>query len=373
MASSAYVTQAYQELLGRAPDAGGLKHYMGYSNPNEVRSSILGSAEYKARSAAPAAPAAPAASSNLQGFADTMAKQQAELLAKQKAEQEGLFGQYESRLQGQEALPDMYGRIRNELGIPGLNNTFQNIQGEIFNVKSLLDQLDENVTARGQGTMMTEAQRQRQIAAEGDPLRTSLGRLGTGLEPVAQALSGAQGELSTLLNLHAQQQNKEMAPIEMRINAVSDRFAREMTGFTSSKQTQLDALLDDIDRGRQLADREWELAQSLAAEERAYAQAKELARINSGGGGGGGVGSYLPARAPVVTPQASRASTSIPNIASFFGTASAPLKVSSGSSRILQPAGGVNLGSGGGKALQGGGYKLQGNLSSPANFRLSVR
>lgn len=251
--------------------------------------------------AAPApAPAAPASagggSSDLQKFAESMAAQQNALLERQKAEQEGLFGQYETLRGGQETLTDMYGRVRNDLGIPGLSESFQSVQGEIYNVKNILDRLDENVTSRALGTNMTEAQRQRLVAAEGGELRNQLGRLGTGLEPIAQALSAAQGEMSTLLQLGIQDQDRALEPVKMRINALSDRFAREMTGFSENKQTQLDALVDKIERERFLSDREWELAQQLAAEEREFARQKQLASMRGGSGGGGGVGQYLAPR-----------------------------------------------------------------------------
>lgn len=362
-----YTVQKGDTLSGIASKLGlsSYKDLTGYrsGNPNLIYAgenlSYGGAAP--AAAPAPAAPAAPAGPTELQSFADKMASEQSRLLAEQKAEQEGYFNQYAGAIQGQEKLPDMYGRLRNELGIPELSQTFQSIQGEIFNVKNLLDQLGDNVTSRGQGTFMTEAQRQRQISAEGDPLRTALGRLGTGLEPVAQALTGAQGELSTLLSLNAQQQSKELSPLEMRIDALGDRYAREITGFTASKQTQLDALMDKIDRERQLSDREWELAQQLAAEERAFSRSKELAKIQAASSASSS--SYLPSYNKPAS-SSSTTKTAVPNIMNFMPTSGGnSLQISSGNPLTLQGSGGIKLQSGNnsGISLQGGtGYTLQG-------------
>lgn len=214
---------------------------------------------------------------DLQQFAAGQAQQQQALIDKQNAEQEGLFKQFDTARQTQESLPAMYQRLRGELGIPQLQQTFGGVSSEITRTKDLLDRLDEDVTARSLGTLTTEAQRRAMIASEGDPLRTNIGRLGSGLEPIAQALSAAQGELSNQVQLGSQQQERELDPLKARISAVSDRFARELTGFTESKQTTLDALLDSIERQRYVSDRDWQTAQTLAAEEREFQRQKDLA------------------------------------------------------------------------------------------------
>lgn len=210
------------------------------------------------------------------------------LTFKQGREQEGLFDQYQTARGGQEALPALYDRLRTQQGIPELQESVGAFKGQIFQVKDLLDRLDEDVTSRTRGTFTSEGQRNRIIAAEGADLRNQLGRLGTGLEPVASALQSNLGELSTRFGLSTQQQERELEPIRMRIDAVSDRFARELTGFTSDREYQLTLLMDKLNRERQLADREWELAQTIAAEEREFSRQKQLIKASGGGGGGGG-------------------------------------------------------------------------------------
>lgn len=274
MATSAYVTQQYQELLGRAPDAGGLKHYLGYSNPAAVRASILGSTEYKNKQTA--APAAPAANP-LQDFA---AKQKAEsdaLLARQNTEQEGLFGQYKTTLQNQETLPAIYNRLQAEAGIPELGQRSQTYKDQIYATKDKLDRLGEDINARTTGYNVSESQRRRLETAEAEPLQTNLGRFGTALAPITEALSSAQNNVTTQLGMYASERDRQLRPLEMEINSLSDRFAREITGFNNNKETTLTSILDKLQRDRVLSDRDWELAQTLAAEERAFAKQKSLA------------------------------------------------------------------------------------------------
>ena len=232
---------------------------------------------------APAAPAPAApAPTPTPPLVDFAAKQKAEsdaLLARQRGEQEGLFGNYESIRKNQEALPALYGRLQKEAGIPQLGEQAQAFKNEIYKTKGLLDRLQEDITTRTKGSLTNESQVNRLNAYEGGNLRTQLGRLGTGLEPVADMLRSATESVGTQLTLNTQQQERELEPVKMRINAISDRFAREITGFNSNKELTLTALLDDIQRGRQLADRDWELAQTLAKEERDFAKQKTLATM----------------------------------------------------------------------------------------------
>lgn len=276
MASTADVTNLYQTLLGRAPDAGGLAHYTGYSDLGAVRNSILGSTEYKSRSSAPAAAAAPASNPLLDFTAKSKADADA-LLARQKGEQEGLFTNYENIRKNQEALPALYNRLQTEAGIPELGRQAQTFKDQIYSVKDRLDRLGEDVLARTTGTLTTEAQRRRLQTAEEEPLQTNLGRLGTGLAPIADMLSSAQSSVNTQMGLQTQQQDRELEPIKMRIDSISDRFAREITGFNSNRELELTGILDKLKRDRELSDRDWELAQTLAAEERAFSRQKKLA------------------------------------------------------------------------------------------------
>lgn len=201
------------------------------------------------------------------------------LLAKQKEEERGLFGRYQTAISGQEALPALYKRLEGELGIPGLTGTVQGYKDQINQVQQLLGNLTPDIGQRTKGTFTTEAQQRRQIAAEGDPLRMQLANLGYGMAPAAGLLSTAQGNLGTLLGLSAQEQAKQLKPLETELGAYGDRFAREITGFTTERQNTLTALLDKLDRERTLSDRDWAAAQELAAEEREFTRQKELLDI----------------------------------------------------------------------------------------------
>mgnify|MGYP001578858258 FL=1 len=211
-----------------------------------------------------------------------LAKQRADtqaILDRQNAEQNALFDVFKTQSAGQEKIGSAYSRLAGEQGIPGLQTSAAIIQGEIGNVKALIDRLEQDVTTRTAGTLTSEAQRRRTVAAERTPLSDTLGRLATGLDPVTRALETAQGNVGTQLSLTAQEQAKELRPAEMQISALSDRFAREMTGYNQDKQSELSAVLAKISRDEALSDREWQSAQQLASEERSWQQTKEKMEI----------------------------------------------------------------------------------------------
>lgn len=339
MATTQQVTAIYNELLGRNPDPTGMATYSKFGDLNAIRNSILGSTEYKQRSSAPKPTAAPANPSQpLFDFAAQQTAANQAMLDRQKSEQEGLFNQYTTQLEGQEKLPVLYNRLTSEAGIPQLTQAADVFKTQIYSVKDLLDRLNEDVTTRTSGTFTNEAQRNRQIAAEGDPLRTSLARLGTGLEPIAEMLNSARGEVGNMLNLTVQQQGKEMQPIQMRIEALGDRFAREITGFNNDKENMLTALMDKLQRERELSDRDWQLAQQLAAEEREFQRQKQLAKASASNN----------LTVPVPTTP-----TKTKSVADW-------LALGGGGSTVLQPANsGISL-QGSGGPLQGSGSNLQG-------------
>lgn len=224
-----------------------------------------------------------------QVLVDRQRKEFEGLLANQKNEQQGLFGQYQQRISAQPNLTSVFRQAQEERGLPQLQGAINLFQGQIGDVKGLLDRLGENTQARTSGTNANQAYLDRLRASEGGQLNTQLGRLGAGLEPVVQAYGLASQDIGKYLELTQAQQQKELSPLELQINSLNDRFTREITGFSKNKEDELSVLLDKIQRERTLADREWQRAQQLAAEEREFQRqrntnAQQASYLNSQSG-----------------------------------------------------------------------------------------
>jgi hypothetical protein len=214
----------------------------------------------------------------LQRFAEEAARQRNEQIANQNRLQEELFSRYESTLANQEKPSAAYERLSQAANIPQLKEQLNIFKGQIFNIKNLLDRLNEDINSRVAGTFTTEAQARRIEAKEGSDLNTQLARLGAGMQPLVEQLMGAQEDIRTRLGLLQQEQQLELDPLRLRISALSDRFAREISGFDRNKEIEFNALADKLERERALQDREWQRLQQLAAEQRAYARERQKAQ-----------------------------------------------------------------------------------------------
>jgi len=288
VATKAEVSGLYKSVLGRDPHASELapggwvdKYVSGGKSVSQLRGVFQASSEARSRAGGGyGSSSGYGGNADLAAFAEQQRKATEEFLARQKGEEEGLFGQYEGKIAGQEKMSDLYARLKGEKGVSGLEGQVEAFKSQIFKTRDLLDRLDEDITERTKGKFMSEAQRRRQVAFEEEPLMTQLGRLGTGMQPITERLTAAMSEIGTQMGLTKEDQDKALRGIETRIMAMSDRFAREMTGFTADRELQLTSILDKIQRGRELADRDWQLAQDLAKEERDFAKQKTLSAMS---------------------------------------------------------------------------------------------
>src|SRR4030067_1265253 len=144
----------------------------------------------------PGQPAAPVDNrTELQRFTEDTSRQRNEALAGQNAQQQNYFNLYKQTIGGQEKMGDAYGRLSGEAGIPQLREQLGVFKGQIFNIKGLLDRLNEDINSRTSGSFTTESQARRMEGSEGAGLNNQLGRLGTGMGPLQEELSGATQEV----------------------------------------------------------------------------------------------------------------------------------------------------------------------------------
>lgn len=197
------------------------------------------------------------------------------LIAGQTAQQENLFGQYKATSAAQEPLSAAYTRLGTEAGIPELSKTIGGFKTQIANVQNMINQLNDNITERTKGTFTSEAQRQRQVAAEQDPLTKQLSSFGIAMQPYTEQLSAAQQGIATKLGLISADQQKQLQPLIMQIDTLSDRFSREITGYTTASTNEFNALIAKIQRQQQLTDQETARANDLADQERAWERTKD--------------------------------------------------------------------------------------------------
>ncbi len=214
-------------------------------------------------------------------LADRLAQGQTDLFNQQQATAQGLFNQYTTASQAQPKLVDVLNTAQEKAGIGGLQQGINLFNTQATGVKGLIDRLNENTAARTQGTGANQAYLDRLRAVEGGGLNTQLSRLTAGLGDVTNAFNTSNANTGQLLSATQADQQTALHPLELQINALSDQFARQITGYTTSSKNQLDALLSKLNAQQALNDREWQQAAALAQQEKQYQQARSLAAQDS--------------------------------------------------------------------------------------------
>lgn len=177
---------------------------------------------------------------------------------------------------------DIYTGLEAEAGIPQLRTTAGNISKEINRIEDTIDALDSNISARTRESMVTEAMRQRMIAAEADPLQKSLSKLTTGLGRVQGAISEGMQGINTKTSLAVAGQNMDLEPFQLQYSTLVDRNTRALTGFTADRETAIDQIYKKWERGNQISDQEWQLASEAAISENNYNREVAKAAASAG-------------------------------------------------------------------------------------------
>ena len=185
-------------------------------------------------------------------------------------------------MRAQEKPLDIYGRLETEAGIPQLRATSTTLSKAIASMEDYLDRIEPDVSARTRESLVTEAQRSGMVASEKKPWIEKLGKYGTSLGRVQNAISEGMQGIGTKTQLAIQGQQQEIEPLKLYYSALVDRNARKMSGFTTDRATQLDVLFDKLNRTRQLSDMEWQQANELAQEERTYVRALQTSAAGAG-------------------------------------------------------------------------------------------
>jgi len=269
MATQAYVTQQYQELLGRAPDAGGLRHYMGYSNPAEVRSSILGSAEYRRRAGEQSSPAPTAAAG------PTAAEAEAAKWNKEGDSQYNQLGAFDKNAQNP---LDMYNSALNSLGIADVRTRVSDLRTSMINTENMLRAVDPNVSQRTSNSLVTEAQRQRLVAQERAPLDEALRTQG-------QNFDAAQGDYKMVLDEGKTQAELAYKGQQDKRQAIIDRLKLALTradSATAKAKWEKEIKLQEA----KMAEEKRQFEANYALEVQKFNESKAQAARSSSSGGG---------------------------------------------------------------------------------------
>lgn len=174
-----------------------------------------------------------------------------------------------------------YNRLAAEEGLASSQGVTKGLREQIDRVNKLIKGTGESVAARSMQSGLTEAQRQRLIASEQDPLTKQLADLSTGLSGATANEEQVRNNISNRLSAFMSGQDQSLEPLKQAIAAakdkigfvlpeITDRLSREITQYSTERQTRLDQLLSKYDRQQSLDEAEFMEASQLATQEANY-------------------------------------------------------------------------------------------------------
>lgn len=110
-----------------------------------------------------------------------------------------------SKFQASKKNPlDVYNDAVNQLGVGDVRTRVQNLRTQLLNTENLLNGVDGSVTGRTQGSLVTEAQRQRLVNLERAPIMQDYGKMSGSLNNENATLSDLLGQAQSQSQLAVQ-------------------------------------------------------------------------------------------------------------------------------------------------------------------------
>lgn len=257
------LTSAYQKYLGRAPEAGQLDWRVGQAINNPIANQIkeiASSAEAQAyakrtATAAPKAAPKPAAvnPNSVQGLTQQVA---------------ALDKSYQNPV-------DIYNKALTDMGVVDVRTNVTNLRKALSDNQALLDALPGNIQQRTSNSLVSEAQRQRLVASEAEPLQSAAGKIGANLATESANYQDLLAQAGTQAGYAIQGQQEQRQALIDRLQIAKDNAK------TAEEKRQFDAQL--------------KLEKAKFAETKRQFNVQQAAKSTGGGGGGGGGGGKTPA------------------------------------------------------------------------------
>lgn len=194
------------------------------------------------------------ATSNLYGDATQKANSLWPNLSKffggQQKDTQDYLGRYMGAIKDQEPLQAMYARVGREVGLPQLQRTATQVNQTNANIPSVYSgatrgfDVNANQLSRIIGTKQ----------AEYAPV----------VQNANQAVNDAMTNVNQQMAYEQAQQAKNLLPYQAEGSFLTDRLAREASGFTTSAQAELQTYIQKAQSGMQLTDNELQRANALA-------------------------------------------------------------------------------------------------------------
>ena len=141
-----------------------------------------------------------------------------------------LINQSYDELQGVQASAknplDLYNEASASLGIPEVRTRVSSLRKSLLDTENLLAGVEGSVTGRTSGSLVTEAQRQRLVAQERQPIASQYASMGNQLGQETAGLTDLMGQASTTTDLGIKGQKQKEDSIQTKITKYKEEWDR---------------------------------------------------------------------------------------------------------------------------------------------------
>jgi hypothetical protein len=179
---------------------------------------------------------------------------------------------------------DIYNKALESLGIADARTRVQSTKEQLMNTENLLRNVEGNVSGRTQDSVVTEAQRQRLVAQEQEPLNEAMRVQGQNFDLAAGDYDRkiAEGTAQTEYGIQGQIQKRQALVDRMELMMDRAKTAEDKRRWAAELKLQKQKLSEDT--------RRWNAEFALEKENFALKKASASRVASSGGGSGGSRG-----------------------------------------------------------------------------------
>lgn len=165
---------------------------------------------------------------------------------------------------------DVYSNLEQQNGIPQLKAASQALSKNVTDLQNQIYRVTPNVSANDANSLVTESQRQGQVAAQEFPLEQALTPQATALGNINTEIGTAEQGIGNQVNAQNTANANTIQEGAQNISAAEDQAARSMSGFTTDQQNQLTLLNEKLAAGEALDNAEWQTLSTLATQKQGY-------------------------------------------------------------------------------------------------------
>jgi hypothetical protein len=165
---------------------------------------------------------------------------------KQRGQEQDFLGRFTGAIQSLEPLDIMRERLAEDLNIAPTREAFTGLTKSVADLQNVLNTLPQQVAGETRGFDVNANQLARIQESRAQPIQQNLGQQATALGATGQVLGALEGELGQRLQTGVTQQQRQLQPFEVEGSLLSDRLAREVTGFNQDRESELNLLLNKI-------------------------------------------------------------------------------------------------------------------------------